>query len=60
MGDNDNQTKTDAAKVPSEVVKAKASTPTSGQVPGGEFLAMGSDTSSIGSTRKFYRAAEKR
>ena len=61
MGDNNNtQTKSDGAKGPSEVVKTKASTPTSGQVPGGEFLAMGSDTSSIGSTRKFYRAAEKR
>ena len=34
---------------------------TSSQVSGGEHLAIGgSDTSSVGSSRKFYRSAEKR
>lgn len=34
---------------------------TSNQVAGGEHLAVGgSDTSSVGSSRKFYRSAEKR
>ena len=60
MGDISNtQHKSDGAKIPSETFKAQATTPTSGQVPGIE-IQMGSDTSSIGSTRKFYRAAEKR
>lgn len=62
MGDTNNAqhhtSKNDDTKVPSESTPAQAA---SSQVPGGEHLAIGgSDTSSVGSSRKFYRSAEKR
>ena len=35
-------------------------TSSNGSTGGGEMAGIGSDTSSVGSTRKFYRSAEKR
>ena len=62
MGDTNNAQQharnDDDIKVPSESNPAQAAT---SQVAGGENLAIGeSDSSSVGSSRKFYRSAEKR
>ena len=46
----------------SEASKQQSTNVTSsnGSTGGGEMAGIGSDTSSVGSTRKFYRSAEKR
>ena len=50
----------DTSKVPSEICKTKAITAASKQASVSELMGLESDTSSVGSTRKYYRTAAKR
>ena len=54
------QHKNDDAKVPSEIFKPQSTTAILSQVSCGELMGFGSETGSTGSTRRYYRAAEKR
>ena len=60
-GPSNQRSNNDAEKAPeAETFKAQTTAAASNQVNGGDLLGLGSDSGSVGSSKKFYRAAEKR